>query len=133
MRGFNLKKLAAESQKCTGCGVCETVCSKALNKAEDKEKSAVRILADDNGGYTISVCDQCGVCMDMCSVMALKKDNNDVVRLDKKSCVDCLICVGECLRGFMRYHDDLPAPFKCIACGLCAAQCPGGALAIVEV
>jgi len=65
--------------------------------------------------------------------MALTRDGDGVVRLNKKSCVGCLICVGECLRDFMFCHDDLPAPFKCTACGLCVKECPGGALEIVEV
>jgi ferredoxin len=46
--------------------------------------------------------------------------------------VGCLICVAECHRGFMHYHDDEPVPFKCVACGLCAKQCPSGALALSE-
>jgi Fe-S-cluster-containing hydrogenase component 2 len=127
-----LKKLLTESEKCTGCGVSEKVCSKAWYKTEDREKSAIHISLDDKGGYIISVCDQCGVCKNMCSIMALETDKNGVVRLDKKICVGCLICVGECERGYMRYHDDLLTPFKCIACGLCAKQCPTGALKVVE-
>jgi Fe-S-cluster-containing hydrogenase component 2 len=108
------------------------VCSKAWNKAEDRDKSAIRISADGEGGYSIVVCDQCGVCMDMCAAMALKRDGHGVVRLDKQACVGCLVCVGECVRDMMFYHDDLPAPFKCTACGLCVSGCPGGALAIAE-
>ena len=127
-----MKKLVADSTKCKGCGTCEIVCSKAYYKVEDKEKSAIRVYANEQGGYTITVCDQCGVCKDMCSIMALKQGENGVVRLDKKTCVGCLICVGECLRDFMRYHDDLPTPFKCVACGLCAKKCESGALSIVE-
>ena len=103
------------------------------HKAEDREKSAIRIYDDGQGGYNIMVCDQCGICMDMCSAMALKKDADGVVRLDKKSCVGCLICVGECLRDNIFYHDDLPAPIKCIACGFCARKCPNGALEIVGI
>ena len=128
-----MKKLVADPAKCTGCGICEEVCSTAWYKAEDKEKSAIRIEAGNEGGFTIAVCDQCGVCKEMCSTMALKEAENGVVRLDKKTCVGCLICVGECLRDYMRYHDDLPTPFKCVACGLCAKKCPGGALMIVEL
>ena len=130
---FDLKKLAADSSRCTGCGACENVCSKTWHKLEDREKSAIQISADEQGGYAIAVCDQCGECMNMCSRLALQRANNGVVRLDKKSCVGCLVCVGECARGFMRYHDDLPVSFKCVACGLCAQQCPSGALKIVEV
>ena len=70
--------------------------------------------------------------MGMCSRLALQRAGNGVVRLDKKSCVGCLVCVGECPRAYMRYHDELPVPFKCVACGLCAAQCPSGALTIAE-
>ena len=124
-----MKKLVADNAKCTGCGTCEEVCSKAYFKEVNKEKSAIRVIADGDN-YRIEVCDQCGDCIAMCSPIALNRAKNEVVRLTKDKCVGCLICVGECLRGYMHYHDDEPVPFKCVACGLCAKQCPGGALTI---
>lgn len=127
-----MKKLVAKHELCTGCGTCQTVCAKAYYKEEDPQKSAIFVTKVQEDGFFVAVCDQCGVCMDMCSPMALSKAKNGVIRLDKKKCVGCLICVGECVRDYMRYHDDLPTPFKCVACGLCAKQCPSGALAIVE-
>ena len=127
-----MKKLVAESAKCTGCGICENVCSMAFYKVEDRKKSAIQVTANDNDGFTIAVCDQCGVCKEMCQPMALKTAVSGVVQLNRKICVGCLICVGECLRDHMFYNDELPTPFKCIACGICAAACPSGVLSIVE-
>jgi len=109
------------------------ICSKTWYKEENWGKSAIRVDADIQGDFNIAVCDQCGECMGMCSSMALRKAPNGVVLLDKKSCVGCLMCVGECLREFMFYHDDLPTPIKCTACGLCVEHCPSGALSIAEV
>jgi len=126
------KRLVTDSNKCTGCGVCENVCSKAFYKVEDRNKSAIRITANDESGYSIAVCDQCGDCLWMCSEMSLSEAPNGVIRIDKKTCVGCLICVGECLRNYFFYNDELPTPFKCSACGLCAKSCPVGALTIEE-
>ena len=126
-----MRKLTADSDKCTGCGACEEICSKAYFKVADKKKSAIRIVQNGER-YRVEVCDQCGDCVKMCSPVALNKAGNGVVGLARDKCVGCLICVAECLRGYMHYHDDLPVPFKCTACGLCAANCPGGALSIKE-
>ena len=126
-----MKKLIADAAKCTGCGTCEDVCSKAYFKTADREKSAIYILKD-GGKHKIEVCDQCGDCTKMCSSRAVTQGENGVVRITKNACVGCLICVAECLRGFMRYHDDEPVPFKCVACGLCVKQCPEGALALAD-
>ena len=127
-----MKKLVTDPSKCSGCGICENVCSKAFYKVEDREKSAIRITANEGNGFSIAVCDQCGICKEMCQTMALKTAAAGVVQLNKKVCVGCLVCVGECLRDFMFYNDELPTPFKCVACGLCVKQCPNGVLSIVE-
>ena len=127
-----MKKLKTDASKCTGCGICEAVCSQTYFKEANREKSAIRIEKDGDK-FRIEVCDQCGDCIKMCSPVALGRASSGVVRITKDSCVGCLVCVGECTRGLMRYHDEEPMPFKCVACGLCAKQCPSGALALADV
>ena len=127
-----MKKLQAYPEKCNGCGNCMSICSTTWYKEVKKDKSSIRISTSESGGFDIAVCDQCGDCRAMCSMMSLMTDKNGVVRLDKNTCVGCLICVAECLRGYMFYNDGLPTPFKCTACGICVKQCPTGAISIVE-
>ena len=126
-----MRKLIVNSSECIGCGTCEEICSKTYFKIDDKEKSAIRIVHEE-GRHSINVCDQCGDCMKMCSPIALSRASNGVVRIANNTCVGCLVCVAECLRGYMHYHDDLPVPFKCVACGLCAKNCPSGALSMAD-
>ena len=127
-----MKKLVSDSSKCTGCRICEDTCSTAFYKRKDRLYSAIRIKQCEDGGFSVAVCDQCGDCLQMCQIMALSTAKNGVVRLDKKVCIGCLVCVGECLRDYIFYNDELPTPIKCSACGLCAKDCPSGALKIVE-
>ena len=126
-----MRKLVVNSDKCTGCGTCEEICSNTYFKVADKEKSAIRVFQDE-GRYRIEVCDQCGDCAKMCSAVALNRADNGVMRIARDICVGCLICVAECLRGYMRWHDGLLVPFKCVACRFCAKNCPSGALSIEE-
>lgn len=127
-----MKRLSVKSELCIGCRLCEEVCSNAYRKEKNREKSAIRIEENGDKGYIIHVCNQCGHCIDICQVPSISKDKNGIVRIKKDTCVGCLACVGNCPTETMYYHDELTEPFKCIACGLCAKECPSGALEIEE-
>lgn len=125
-----MKYLAKDDSLCIKCHQCEEACAKAYFKTDDVEKSCIRITEDTDA--VINVCNQCGECIDICPIEILTRDRKGVVRINKKDCVGCFMCVGFCPEEAMIYHDDHIEPFKCIACGLCAKQCPTGAIFITE-
>jgi len=125
-----MKYLAKDDSKCIQCGLCEEICSTTYFKTNDVEKSCIHISKD--GKPDINVCNQCGECINICPVQAIKRDKLGVVRINKKDCVGCFMCVGFCPENAMRQHDEFIEPFKCVACGLCAKKCPSGAIFIAE-
>ncbi|HET91204.1 MAG TPA: 4Fe-4S dicluster domain-containing protein [Chloroflexi bacterium] len=128
-----MKVLSYDPELCVGCYICEEVCSETWHKVNDATKSNIRIHDDGEGGLSANYCVQCGECIEVCPTGALSRDKRGIIRLKKKLCVGCLSCVGFCPYLAMRYHRDQVEPFKCIACGKCADECPAEALAIVEV
>ena len=127
-----MKVLSYDAGLCTGCYICEEVCSETWHKVNDAEKSNIRIHDDGDGNLSAVYCVQCGDCIEVCPSDALYRDKKGIVRVRKKLCVGCLSCVGFCPYLAMRYHADQTEPFKCIACGNCAKECPAEALAVVE-
>ena len=125
-----MKILVHKQELCTGCRACEVACSTAYFKTPDRNKSAIRIINNDNS-FHARKCTQCGECIDMCTAHAIYRDKNGVVRIDKKLCLGCLGCVGYCSELVMFYDDDLTEPFKCIACNICVKACPENALEVL--
>jgi Fe-S-cluster-containing dehydrogenase component len=128
-----MRVLSYDAELCTVCGVCEEVCSDTFFKEISAEKSKIRIYYDDEDAPRAEFCNQCGQCIDVCPTKALYRDRRGIVRLRPELCVGCLSCVGFCPYGVMFWHPDQLVPFKCIACGICARECPAEALQMVEV
>lgn len=129
-RGRIVKVLVTDDTLCIGCHLCEDVCSHAWYKQINRGKSSIRITSLGNAEWGMAACNQCGECIQVCPTGALSRDKVGVVRLNKKECVGCLSCVGFCPTLTMYFHPEYTEPIKCISCGLCAQECPTGALTI---
>jgi carbon-monoxide dehydrogenase iron sulfur subunit len=127
-----VKVLSYNPDLCVGCYICEETCSETWHKVADRERSNIRIGADDAGNLSAVFCVQCGECTGVCPTEALSRDKRGVVRVSKKLCVGCLACVGFCPYLAMFHHASQAEPFKCVACGKCVSECPAQALAVVE-
>ncbi len=127
-----MRVLSYNVERCVACHTCEEVCSDTFFKEVNAEKSKIRIYGDVDAPRA-EFCNQCGACIDVCPTKALARDKRGVVRLEEALCVGCLSCIGFCPYAVMFWHADETVPFKCIACGVCARECPEEALEIMDV
>jgi Fe-S-cluster-containing hydrogenase component 2 len=119
---------------CTGCGLCELVCSMSKEKESNPAKSRIHVERHMMEGTMIPrVCINCTAppCVEVCPTGALRKDEvTGTVYLDYKVCTDCGDCVDACLVSALR----LTPEGNLIKCDLCDGKpecvrwCPTGAI-----
>lgn len=126
-----MKILKTRPELCIACHKCETTCANTWFKEENVEKACITIKSEEDVIKNIT-CTQCGECINICQAQAIYRDKSEIVRIDKKKCVGCFMCVGFCPIGAMMMHKDMIEPFKCISCGQCVKVCQAGALYISE-
>lgn len=127
-----MRVLSYNVELCTACHICEEVCSDTFFKQGDADRSKIRIYGDEDAPRA-EFCNQCGECIDVCPTKAIYRDRRGVVQVRPELCVGCLSCVGFCPYEVMFWHADEIVPFKCISCGICASECPEGALEMLDV
>ncbi len=123
--------LYVHSDICTGCRVCEAVCSMTNEKVLNRAKSRIRIRRVDVLSLDQKVCDQCE---DRPCVAACPEDaiyiKNDQVRVRRSSCTGCGECVRVCDKLFLSPEKNYA--LMCNQCGACVKFCPEGALEMKE-
>lgn len=118
-------------KSCTGCRVCEIVCS--MEHLKRIEPSQARIRYADNWPRVgkVEFCRQCSkqACVQACLEEALFLSPKGFVQIDRSRCTGCLACSEACPYGSL--PTDGEAPLFCDTCSgryQCVQWCPKKAL-----
>ncbi|MFX0094309.1 MAG: 4Fe-4S dicluster domain-containing protein [Candidatus Hodarchaeota archaeon] len=132
------KILFVDPEKCTGCRICEGVCSIHHEKVINPARARIHIVKWDNEGlYIPMVCQQCEtpICETVCSMRAIQRDSKTgALVIDYDVCVGCKLCVQFCPFGGVGISKNRKV-IKCNLCDgdpLCVKNCRPGALQYVE-
>ena len=114
------KTLYIDYQKCTGCRLCELVCSVSHDGKSNPARSRIRVIKwEAEGLYIPMSCQQCqdAPCLNVCPVKAISRDEvMGRVYVDYDVCIGCRSCVGVCPFGAMGFNTIDKQVFKCDLC-----------------
>jgi len=114
------KVLMVNYEKCTGCRLCELVCSVVHQGVSNPSRSRIKVVKwEAEGLYIPMTCQQCqdAPCMNVCPVKAITRDEAlDYVKVDYDICIGCRACVSACPFGAMSFDVVDSQVIKCDLC-----------------
>ena len=130
--------LVVDHEKCTGCRLCEIVCSVKHTGASNPSRSRIHVIKWPMEGLELPMlCQQCedAPCIAVCPRDALSRDDTlGRVVLDYDLCIGCKLCVTACPFGGMGIDAVARRVVKCDLCDgdpTCVRFCVSGALQFV--
>jgi Fe-S-cluster-containing hydrogenase component 2 len=136
------KFVATDREKCSGCGLCEYVCSMVNEQTFNPDKSRIRVICLDLLNNVAVSCRKCEdpVCVASCPKNALSQEKNTgIIRVNEHVCTGCGWCIGACSFGALHMHHDKKIAYVCNSCTdtnsksgpQCVQWCPEEALQYV--
>ena len=133
------KVLAIDYEKCTGCRICEQVCTVKHEGVVNPARSRIKVIKwEQEGRYIPMGCQQCesAPCKAICPVKAISRDESlNRVMVDYDVCIGCRMCVAICPFGGMAFDTLAQKVIKCDFCDgdpLCAKFCDVKAVQYVD-
>lgn len=133
------KMLLIDYEKCTGCRLCEQVCSVKHDGVSNPARSRIHVVKWEMKGINIPVvCSQCesAPCIATCPTNTRSREEGlGRVMVDYDRCIGCKTCIAVCPFGAVSFD---PVAHKVISCDLCdgdpqcARFCETGAIRYVE-
>ncbi len=123
-------RISVDSEKCTGCRICELACSQTKLQSFNPKNACVKVVNLDYWGFSNPVlCVQCKhpACVEICSPGALSQTEDGIILLDKEKCDACGLCIDSCFIGAINWNEERGLPMICDLCGgkpVCVEWCP---------
>jgi carbon-monoxide dehydrogenase iron sulfur subunit len=115
------KVIVVNPDRCTGCRICELVCSLEHHGEFNPAKSRIKInIFPKEFFFYPNVCSQCedSWCARICPIGALRRNaETGIVELDEIKCVGCRMCMQACPFGAMGFDSEEGISEKCDLCG----------------
>jgi Fe-S-cluster-containing dehydrogenase component len=135
------KMILVDYTKCTGCRLCETVCSVTNVGACNPARARIKVIRWEweHEFHIPTLCQQCeeAACIVVCPVKALSRDSGlGVVKLNSTLCIGCKLCLQACPFGAISYDFLKKELIKCQFCDgdpACVKFCETKALQFVDV
>ncbi len=111
--------LLIDSEKCTGCRLCEMACSMLHHGILSPHRARLRVLRFDNGRCNVPVvCQACedAPCIKTCPMNARRRIGNQAVITDEDRCIGCRACVYVCPFGAPVVNPDDGKTLTCDRC-----------------
>lgn len=129
--------IAADLEKCTGCGTCELVCAIKRENVYSPRHSRIKILRLFRLVNMAVVCRQCedAPCIISCPQECLvQSENTGVIMVDETKCDGCGWCMKACPYGAITINPEKETVMICDLCDgnpQCVEYCPEEALGFV--
>jgi carbon-monoxide dehydrogenase iron sulfur subunit len=130
-------KLILDTEKCTGCKICELACSAKHQGVFNPRKAHLRIInkyTQTGREKEFKTCVLCMNCLEGCLVGAITFNGKWLV-VDDSVCTGCSQCVDSCPEGviYLNGNGIASVPDFCEGTPLCVEWCPRQAIRQEEV
>lgn len=125
------KVIFCDPDKCTGCQICEVVCSAVKEKKVNPVLSRIHLVRIDPLFMTAVGCLRCNEspCVRSCPRNAIYANENGIIKIDEDKCNFCGWCIQSCPFGAITFTSS--RAMLCDMCDgdpKCVEYCPKGAL-----